>query len=154
MKENPENKLIRERLQPGVVSIAGFLGNDKRPIQEIIAEDVAKVAVAGLTTQELGQFLEEIHHAADEGWESYVSLYDGKIKVKSLEVNGKICCPFGCGSCSHKAIIEVKMGDAVILFTPLDAHMINAHGFFEGKGSEYRLEPSEILKLYFYCKNE
>ena len=37
MKKNPAEKIIRERLEPGALSIDGFLGHDERPIADIIA---------------------------------------------------------------------------------------------------------------------
>lgn len=39
-------------------------------------------------------------------------------------------------------------------FTPLDAHLIAEHGFFEGKGSPYRIEPKELISLYRLCGGE
>lgn len=152
MQENPEDKILRERLLPGQLSPKGFLGTDERPVEEIIAADQAEVEAAGLTTRQLGEFLEEIHKAADQGWESTVSLYEGKITAHSLEVNGKIPCPFGCGAKCHKAVIEVNFCGKKLQFTPLDAHMIQEHGFFEGKGSDYRLDPKDIIELYNCAK--
>jgi hypothetical protein len=148
MQETPEDKMIRERLMPGQISPKGFLGTDERPVEEIIAADTAEVEAAGLTTVQLGELLEEIHQAADQGWESTVSLYDGRITARSLEVNGKIPCPFGCGAKCHKAVIEVNFCGTKIQFTPLDAHMIQVHGFFEGKGSDYRLNPRDIIEIF------
>ena len=53
MKENPAEQTIRDRLGPGLISVEGFLGNDKRPLADIIAADVGEVEAAGLTTEQL-----------------------------------------------------------------------------------------------------
>lgn len=153
MKENPADQLIRDRLQPGVLSMDGFLGTDKRPIQDIVAEDTGRIEAAGLTNEAVGDLLDEIHKAADAGWESTVTLYDGKLKTRGLEVIGTIPCPFGCGEHCHKAVVEVTTELGSFQFTPLDAHMIKAHGFYEGKGSAYRLEPEMLAELYKLCIN-
>lgn len=152
MKANPADKMIRDRLEPGALSLDGFLGSDTRSIQDIIAADSGVVVAAELTTEQLGAFLEEMHVMADQGWEGNVAMYDGRIQVRGVEHMGSIPCPFACGESCHKAMIEVsKDGVCILRFTPLDAHMIAKHGFFEGKGSEYRIEPEGLIDLYRYC---
>lgn len=151
MKKNPAEKMIRDRLEPGALSIDGFLGRDDRPIADIIAADVAEVEAAGLTKEQLGDFLELIHQEADRNWEGVVPMFGGKITARSVEVKGAIPCPFNCDARCHKALIEVVAGDRCIQFTPLDAHMIREHGFFEGKGSPYRLPPKDLIWLYQLC---
>lgn len=155
MKENPADQPIRERLEPGQLSVDGFLGDDKRPIADIIAADTGTVEAAGLTVQELGDFLESLHVTADAGWESRVPAQHGKVTVRSDETLGQIPCPFGCGANCHKAEVAVKdpEGNDLLRFTPLDAHLIAAHGFFEGKGAHYRIEPKTLIDLYHFCKD-
>ncbi|MBI9021099.1 MAG: hypothetical protein JEZ10_07585 [Verrucomicrobia bacterium] len=153
MKENPAEQPIRDRLEPGALSVDGFLGTDKRPIADIIAADTGTVEAEGFTVEQLGDFLEKLHVTADEGWESRVPMYDGKISVRSDETLGQIPCPFACGAHCHKAEIAVKDpdGNDLLRFTPLDAHLIAAHGFFEGKGAHYRIEPKTLIALYRLC---
>lgn len=152
MKKNPEDKLIRERLEPGALSANGFLGHDDRPIRDIIAADVAEVEAAGLTLVELGGLLELIHQESDRNWEGAVPMFGGKITAQSMEVMGTIPCPFECPAHCHKAVIEVRAADRCIQFTPLDAHLIREHGFFEGKGAAHRLSPQDLIWLYQLCK--
>ena len=153
MKENPADKTTRDRLEPGQISVGGFLGADKRPLADIIAADTGEVEAAGYTAKQLGDFLEHLHVTGDGGWESRVPMYDGKISVRSDETLGQIPCPFACGASCHKSIITVKDADGEDLmhFTPLDAHLISEHGFFEGKGSHYRFEPQDLIALYKLC---
>ena len=46
---------------------------------------------------------------------------------------------------------EVELSDRrsghTVRYTPLSVHLIEAHGFYEGRGSRYRLEPSEICRM-------
>lgn len=156
MKENPADQALRDRLEPGHISVEGFLGDDKRPLADIIAADTAIVEAAGLTVKELGGFLEHLHVTGDEGWESRVPMYDGKISVRSDETLGQIPCPFACGAHCHKAEIAVKdaEGNDLLRFTPLDAHLISEHGFFEGHGAHYRVEPQALIVLYRLCNGE
>ena len=79
--------------------------------------------------------------------------FDGKITVRSDETLGQIPCPFACGEQCHKAEISVKdaKGNDLLSYTPLTAHLIRAHGFFEGKGAPNRIEPAELIELYRRC---
>ncbi len=154
MKKNPAEQPIRDRLEPGALSIEGFLGNDERPLADIIAADTGEIEAAGLTVEELGKFIESLHIAADSGMESRVPMFDGRIQVRAVETMGRIPCPFACRARCHKAVIEVtdEKENVLIRFTPLDAHLIREHGFFQGKGSVYRIEPAELIKLYRLCR--
>lgn len=156
MKENPADKSTRDRLEPGHISVEGFLGNDKRPIADIIATDTGKVEATGLTAKQLGDFLESLHQTGDAGMEGRVPAFNGKVTVRSDETLGQIPCPFACGANCHKAEIAVKDpdGNDLLRFSPLDAHLIAEHGFFEGIGSPHRIEPEKLIELYRYCTGE
>ncbi len=156
MKENPANQTIRDRLEPGLISVEGFLGADKRPLADIIAADTGEVEAAGLTVEQLGNFLESLHVTADAGWEGRVPAYDGKVSVRADETLGQIPCPFACGANCHKAVVGIKDADGndLLNFTPLAAHLIAAHGFFEGNGSPCRIEPKKLIELYRFCTGE
>jgi hypothetical protein len=155
MKQNPAEQSIRERLEPGHISVEGFLGTDDRPLADIIAADTGEIEAAGLTVEEVGKFLEELHAVADAGWEGRVPAFDGKVTVRSDETLGQIPCPFACGAHCHKAVVAVKdaEGSDLLRFTPLDAHLIRAHGFFQGKGSLHRIEPQAVVDLYRFCNS-
>lgn len=155
MKKNPAEQIIRDRLEAGALSNEGFLGDDDRPLADIIAADSAEVEAAGLTVEELGTFLEELHQIADAGWEGRVPACNGKVTVRADETLGQIPCPFPCGGHCHKAQISVKdaAGADLLTFTPLDAHLIRAHGFFQGHGSAYRIEPQKLIALYRFCNS-
>ena len=126
MKRNPANAKTRTMMERGRLARDGFLGDDMRPLDEIVAADAAL--------------------------ETPRDLYDGRVQVQLTEVMGRISCPFGCGSRSHKAAIQVRAGDLAFVFTPLHAHLIREHGFFQGKGSWFRLEPAELIALYRRCR--
>lgn len=156
MKENPADRNTRERLEPGHISLDGFLGKDKRPIADIIAADTGEVEAAGCTPKQLGDFLESLHQTGDAGWEARVPAFAGKVTVRSDETLGQIPCPFACGTSCHKAEIAVKDPDGkdILRFSPLNAHLIAEHNFFGGKGSSHRIEPKTIINLYRRCTGE
>lgn len=153
MKPNPSEPPSRHRLESHMLSLDGFLGDDARPLAEIIAVDRSEVMAAGLEVEALGRFLEELHRAADAGWEGRVAVFGGAITVRADEALGQIPCPFHCATHCHKAVIRVKdrAGNDLLEFTPLDAHLIQKHSFFQGRGSHYRIEPRALIELYKRC---
>lgn len=148
MKENPQEKKILDRMRPGVLSAEGFLGTDPRPLDQIVAEDAAILAAAGITAGELGGLLAELHDQVDAALGGPVALAAGQVVLEEQEVMGRIPCPYGCGALAHKAVINVRFGNRNILLTPLHAHLIGRHGFFQGRGTIFRLEPEDAVALY------
>lgn len=148
MKENPRFSPVRERMAPGRLSEEGFLGTDSRSLEDIVADDLAVLAEAGIDRNELADFLDEIHRAADAALETPTTLYDGRLTVQSTEVMGRIPCPFACGYRTHKATIRVTTRTGSLDLTPLHNHLIREHGFFQGRGSAFRLEPRDLIDLY------
>lgn len=151
MKHNPRLARVRERMVPGRLSSAGFLGDDQRPLEEIIADDLAALARYDLAPGQVADLLDELHRAADEGLEAPREAFGGRAAVRIVEGMGRISCPFGCGTRCHKAVVRVVAGGLELEFTPLHAHLIREHGFFQGRGSPFRLEPAALAELYAAC---
>ncbi|MBN2449762.1 MAG: hypothetical protein JXR77_05195 [Lentisphaeria bacterium] len=152
MKRNPALQSSRERMAPGRLSRGGFLGDDERPLDEIVAADGAELAALGVTAAEIAELLESFHRAADEALETPRELCGGRIVVQETEVMGRIPCPFACGFRTHKANILVRSGDRTWVVTPMHAHLIGRHGFFQGRGSAFRVEPADLAALVRLCR--
>ncbi|MDT8391521.1 MAG: hypothetical protein RRC34_13545, partial [Lentisphaeria bacterium] len=148
MKENPAEKEILDRMRPGVLSAEGFLGADPRSLDQMIAEDVAELEGEGITIGELGAALNDLHQRVDAALGGPVSLADGQVTAEEIEVMGRIPCPFGCGTLAHKAVIHVRFHGKQLLLTPLHGHLISEHGFFQGRGTIFRLEPKVAAELF------
>ena len=149
MKEDPHIQLIVERMAAGVLSRDGFLGTDFRPLEEIIESDGAEVARLGSSGQELSLKLEHIFLGARAALGTKALITD-RLSAVYKEAMGRIPCPWGqCGTFA-KGYIEIldSQSGLRIMFTALNVHMIRAHGFYQGRGSRYRLEPSEIYQLF------
>ena len=152
MKKNPEWTSERALMAPGRLSRDGFLGSDTRTLDDIVAADLAELAEAGLEVGAIADLLDELHEAADEAFENPRSLCGGRVTVQATEVRGRISCPFACAYRTHKANIEIQAKDLALRLTPLSAHLIRAHGFFQGRGSPFRLEPADLIRLYRLCR--
>jgi hypothetical protein len=154
MKRNPAEQTIRDRMASGGISADGFLGSDPRNIADIVAADTAEIEAAGLTVKQIAQFLDEVHEAADRNLEAPVKLFNDRVTARLTEVKGRIPCPFGCGHRAHKAVIEVRMQGKTLMFTPLHVHLLREHGFLQGKGALFRLEPRDLIALYRMARGD
>lgn len=154
MKQNPADTALRKRMVPGALSRDGFLGNDARDIAEIIAADRAELEAADVTVAEIADMLDALHRAADDALETPCPVCGGTLSVRMTEVMGRIPCPFACGAALHKGVVEVSCPERrVIRFTPLHAHLIREHGFFQGRGAAFRLEPRDAIALLQLYRN-
>ena len=152
MKQNPALATVLQRLAPGRLSRSGFLGQDDRPIEEIVAADLAELDAAGVSGTQIADLLDELHRSADEGLEAPCDVFGGRATVQIIETMGRLSCPFACGFRTHKGVVHVKAGTVDVIFTPLQAHLIREHGFFQGRGGDFRLEPRDLVALYVACK--
>ena len=153
MKQTPYWKKVTERMAPGVLSLNGFLGEDPRRIEEIIEADNATVNGLWTTHEALSDKLMEVYEIASAGLGAKVAVAD-RLKAGVLEVLGRIPCPFGgCGT-FPKGEVELVEEDTGrrIRFTPMSIHMIRTHGFYEGVGSRYRVDPKLLYDLFHEMK--
>jgi hypothetical protein len=149
MKESPSEKELRERLGPSKFSGEGFLGNDTRPVREIISHDLAVLEKAQITAEKIAGLLAEIYDKAVKGFGAEMEVLPG-VYGKYNESMGKIPSPFTGEGVFRKGEVTVndKKNGYEVVITPLSIHLIQAHGFFQGKGSRYRIEPEKAVTLF------
>lgn len=148
MTTNSTDQPLRECLAAGCLSRDGFLGTDPRPMADIVAADLAELRAAGLTPGRVGDFLDAILAAADLAQEQEIHLCGGKVTVRFTPGMGLIPCPFACGFRGDKGAATVILpGGRHFLVSPLSAHLIREHGFFQGRNTAFRLEPADAVQL-------
>ena len=65
MKQTPLELRITKKMQPGVITLNGFLGNDDRHFHEIIADDEKTLEKLGYTAE---QVAERMQYFTDLSW--------------------------------------------------------------------------------------
>jgi hypothetical protein len=145
MKLTPQQRRIAERMAPGALCREGFLGGDARPLADILSADRAAVEAMGLTHADLAGRLAAILHRAMAAPGRAVSAAPD-VAARYREAMGRIPCPWGGCGVFPKGEVELTRagGRRMLRFTPLSVHLIAAHGFYQGRGSPYRLEPAEL----------
>ena len=145
MKQNPQKKDIREDLTAGRLTRDGFLGDDPRPYEQIILEDAESLSVLAVTPQQIAEKMQALTHKGLEGMGEEVQA--GEYRVTVEEFMGKIVCPFHDHRAAKRNTAARDSRGRELSWTDLSIHLIRAHGFFQGRGSAFRLEPAELAKF-------
>ena len=148
MKQTVQMNEIQERMKPGVITRHGFLGTDRRNLSDIIQEQDAEVLRLGLTHGQIAAKLREFSEAGTEGFGDAVTV-DPHFEVSVDIARGRLPCPFGHCGLIRKTITRVKnvRNGREITYTDMTIHLIEEHGFYQGKGSAYHLGIRDIAEI-------
>lgn len=148
MKQPPDWERIQDRMQPGELTRDGMLGDDPRTLPEIIDADDIAVRNLGLTHDDIANRMLSLQKAARERLGDVV-VVDGDYEVQADETRGIIPCPFGHGGHYDKCVIFLKHlpTGREIRWTDLSIHLIRDHGFYQGRGAPFRLDPESLAAL-------
>jgi hypothetical protein len=148
MKQTPEYDAIQRQMAPGVITLDGFLGKDTRKLIDILNADDAVVRRAEVTHELIAERMQYFRDAGLDGLGEFMSL-DGHFEVRVDSVRGKLPSPFGGPGMYEKVnttVVNKNLGRQIV-YTDLHIHFVRDHGFYEGQGSPYRLEPEELIAV-------
>jgi len=149
MKTTPEEKALAERLQASRFSGEGFLGNDPRSLDEIVAEDRRTLERLGLSRKQMLAVLRDTFEQARAALGSEIEPLPGLTAV-AHEAMGRIPSPFRGAGVFEKGDVEVtdRATGETLVITRLGLALIEKHGFFQGHGSRYRLDPQQVAEVF------
>ncbi len=149
-KESPQMQKLEETLRSSKLVAAGFMGSDRRRVTEIIDADSTRVAELGLTNERIAGRMQEITNIAKSGLGTWVKV-DDKRQAMVEEAKGAIVCPWPHSGRFAKRVTTVRLIESgeEVHWADLNIHLIAAHSFFEGKGSAFRIEPEDLVKVIF-----
>lgn len=148
MKQTPEYDAIQREMAPRVITLDGFLGTDTRKLIDIINADDAVVRRAEVTHEQIAERMQYFRDAGLDGLGEFMTI-DQNFDVRVDSVRGKLPSPFGGPGMYQKVnttVVNKPLGREVV-YTDLHIHFVRDHGFYEGKGSPYRLEPEELIAV-------
>jgi hypothetical protein len=143
-----EQDLIRN-LGPSPFSAEGFLGSDSRPVDEIIGEDLAVLEQNQVPAEAVAEALAHGYEKAKGDFGAKVPIRPGLTAVFH-ESRGRVPCPFRGDGLFDKgeAVVKDAQNGHTLIITPLGIHLIAKYGFFQGKGSRYRIEPRAVIEMF------
>jgi hypothetical protein len=150
MKESPQDKKLDEVLRSSRLVAGGFMGLDTRSVSEIVDEDAATLSARGFTTEQVAAHMRQITAIAKSGLGTWVRVGE-TLEAKVDEARGWLVCPWPHPGTFLKRITSVRAIETAlsIRWSDLNVHLIGEHGFFEGKGSDFRIEPAELVRVLF-----
>lgn len=148
MKQSRKDDRIQAQMRPGVITRDGLLGDDIRALRDIIEADEAAVNRLGLSHAGIAARLRELRAAGARGLGDTVTV-EGTFEISVDATRGRLPCPFGHPGLYPAEVVTVrnlKLHETVT-FTRLNIHLIASHGFYEGVGSPYRLDPTTLARV-------
>ncbi|SDB39880.1 hypothetical protein SAMN05660653_01898 [Desulfonatronum thiosulfatophilum] len=141
-RRSPVDAQKFQQLSPSCFSARGFFGNDTRELEDIIADDQATLQRLGITMDLLVQALRSVYHAALQTEGEWADIAPG-VRAECLACRGRTPSPFpGEGTFPKHQVRVIREKDAQsFTITPLAIHLIEHHGFFQGVGSPFRIDP-------------
>ncbi len=145
-------------MRPGASSDKGFLGRDEKLLAVLAADNQYVVEERGLTHQELAKHLHVLgaigllQELRKEAGRPFV--YHGRrFKVEATTTRGLQPSPFddGTKSGSNATVFNLDNGKK-LGYALLVPHLIERYGFYEGKGTPYRVDPREALAVLDFLK--
>jgi len=148
MKQSVQMDRIQEKMRPGVITRDGFLGTDRRNLIDVLIEDEGTVKRLDLDHQDITGRMIELRDAGLHGLGEFIRA-EPHFEIRVDSVRGKLPCPFGDPGIFPKTNTTVRnlRLDRELTYTDLNIHMIRAHGFYEGKGSPFRLNPRHLVEI-------
>jgi len=150
MKKSPQSDKLDRMLRSSKLAAGGFMGDDSRSLAEIIDTDAAELSRLHYTAEQVASRMKSITDTAKAGLENWVPIEDN-CRAVVAEARGFSICPWPHSGRYVKRVTTVERLDsgATVRWSDLNIHLIAEHGFFEGKGSAFRIEPDELVAVIF-----
>ena len=125
-----------------------FMGHDRRSLTQIIAADTHMVALLGTSHAQIADRLTRLTRRGQAALGDPV-LIDSRYELCVTDFRGTVTCPWGdAGSWAKSHIVLTDRHSPLRLqWTHLCLHLIARHGFYQGVGSPYRLDPRTLHPL-------
>lgn len=138
---------LEQVMRPGAASEKGFLGPEER-LLDVLAADNRFVTEQRLTHQQLARAL-RLLVAIGGKRQGEEFLYRGRrYRVELRFYRGFQQSPFEDGTKANgEATIKNLSNGKTLECSLLVPDMIERYGFYEGRGTPYRLEPKQILEV-------
>jgi hypothetical protein len=147
VKQSPILDRVEKEMQR--IGMGTFLGRDSRNLLEILNEDLELIHGLNLTHEKVASRLEELTHAAKKDMGETVEVEE-RYEIMAEEHRGMIPCPWAHpGGLFVKSYVELRDRETkeVLIWSDLSIHLIKEHGFYQGRGSPFRLEPATLKRV-------
>jgi len=147
VKQTPELDLVQSKMQPGVLTLKGFLGSDDRKLADILVADQQSFSRLGITPLQVAERLQQLADLGADLMEEEI-LVENRYRIKVRDDRGKIPSPWGDGLFEKGDVdlIDNNTGET-LKWNKLTLRLMSVHGFCGGIDSEYRLDPEKLTRI-------
>jgi hypothetical protein len=152
---------LEKAMRPKALSTAGFLGKDERLLDVMAMDNKTVVDEMGLTHREIARHLLAVEAAlrsADGAGKKEPGpfLYHGrKFKARLIMWRGYQHSPFEDGTKTNSDIVLENVATGKKLgYSCLVPLMIGRYGFYEGKGTSFRVDPAKVVEVFDFLKKK
>ncbi|QEH35782.1 hypothetical protein OJF2_43390 [Aquisphaera giovannonii] len=139
-------------MRPGakspVGSDGGFLGKRESLLEVMAADNDEVVGRLGLTHQEVARHMHALGAIGERMQEEPFRYHGQRFRVTVVAYRGDQPSPFHDGTKSNKEVTVRNLDSGKqIEFSLLVPFMVERYGFYEGKGTPYRVDPARLLEV-------
>lgn len=148
MKESPQQHNLEDILRSSQIVAGGFMGDDERPVTEIIDTDARDVERHGYTNEQIADRMEQVRDEGQKGLGSPMKI--DHLLVTVDDNRGMLPSPWPDDthrSTKTTTFVKDLRSQKELVYSDLSIHLIRAHGFYQGRGSAFRLEPRDIISV-------
>jgi hypothetical protein len=146
---------LEKSMRPGELSRAGFLGKDESLLEVMAADNKYVVDELGLTHQNLAKHLLVLAAIGIKQQGKEFNYHGRKFKVELLFAKGFQDSPFKDGTKTNTDVrvhnLDTGKSLGYSLLVPI---MIERYGFYEGKGTSYRVDPRRVIEALDFLKEK
>ena len=147
MKYTQIERAVQERMRPGHITALGLLGDDQRPVADIMQADSEAFSRLGMDFDQVADLLERLRSAGQDGLGEPITV-DNRYLVSTGDARGVLPCPWNDGVHHKNAItVQDQRSGRTIIYSDLSIHLLRVHHFCQGKGSPFRLDPDTLAAI-------
>lgn len=152
----PIEDLERE-MRPGAVgeggSDAGFLGRDEKLLDVMASDNELVLGELKLDHQRIARHLRILAALAPEDEQTEVAYQGRRFRIAVQTWRGYQESPFHDGTKTNEdvTVTDVETGER-LTYSLLVPDMIERYGFYEGKGTPYRVDPRRVVEVLRFLK--
>jgi hypothetical protein len=144
---------LEKDMRPGAYATKGFLGGEERLVDLLAEDNRYVVEELGLTHQELGKHLRALGEISSQVGGKEFRYQGRRFKGSVRRSQWHQASPFRDGTITNGLVIVDNLDNEKRLeYSLLMPELIERYGFYEGKGTPYRLDPRKILEVLDFVK--
>lgn len=146
---------MRPGAQSEVGSDAGFLGVNEKLLEVLLVDNTFVTETSGLTHQDVAKHMHLLAAIGEKAGGKDFLYHGRRYRVKSSYSRGFQLSPFRDGTKTSIKVTVTHLGNGKeIEYSLLVPQMVERYGFYEGKGTPYRVDPAKLLEVFDFLKGK